>query len=274
MTEASSSAPDNESTEALSVARDDRGVGTITLTRPQMHNAFDDALIARLTEAFRFMADEPDVRVVVLSAEGKSFSAGADLNWMKRMAGYTREQNLADARALATLMETIDRCPKPTLAVVHGAAYGGGVGLIAACDIAIGTAGATFALSEVKLGIIPAVISPYVLNAIGPRAARRYMLTGERFDAEEAHRIGLLHDVVGSEELAGARELMIRVLLQAGPAAQTAVKDLIRAVAFRAPDAVMDETAGRIADIRASAEGQEGLGAFLEKRKPSWIQGE
>jgi methylglutaconyl-CoA hydratase len=270
MTNSSSSS--NEATDALSVSRDFRGVGTIRLTNPRLHNAFDDDLIKRLTEAFTFLGAEPDVRVVVLSAEGKSFSAGADLNWMKRMAGYSRAENLADAKALATLLETIDTCPKPTVALVQGAAFGGGVGLVAACDIAIGTAGATFSLSEVKLGIIPAVISPYVLAAIGPRAARRYMLTGERFDAEEAHRIGLLHDVVGAEELTGAGELMIRALLQAGPAAQAAVKDLIRAVAFRAPDAVMDETAGRIADIRASAEGQEGLGAFLEKRKPSWME--
>jgi len=273
MTEASSSAS-NEPTEALYTSLDARGVATVTLTRAWVHNAFDDVLIARLTEVFTSMGENPAVRVVVLAAEGKSFSAGADLNWMKRMAGYSREENLADAKALATMLETIDRCPKPTLALVQGAAYGGGVGLVAACDIAIGTAGASFSLSEVKLGIIPAVISPYVLNAIGPRAARRYMLTGERFDAEEAHRIGLLHDVVGSEELVGAGELMISALLQAGPNAQTAVKDLIRAVSFCAPDAVMDKTAGRIADLRVSAEGQEGLGAFLEKRKPSWIVGE
>ncbi|SDE58081.1 enoyl-CoA hydratase/isomerase family protein [Rhodospira trueperi] len=270
MTNSSSSS--NEATDSLRLERDDRGVATVTLTRPAVHNAFDDVLIARLTEAFTALGRDPAVRIVVLAAEGKSFSAGADLNWMKRMAGYSRAENLADAKALAALLETIDTCPKPTLALVHGAAFGGGVGLVAACDIAIATAGATFSLSEVKLGIIPAVISPYVLAAIGPRAARRYMLTGERFDAEEAHRIGLLHDVVGAEELTGAGELMIRVLLQAGPAAQAAVKDLIRAVSFRAPDAVMDETAGRIADIRASAEGQEGLGAFLEKRKPSWMK--
>ncbi|MQX35896.1 enoyl-CoA hydratase/isomerase family protein [Roseospira navarrensis] len=260
--------------DALRLERDDRGVATVTMARAAVHNAFDDGLIARLTDTFARLGADPSVRIVVLAADGKSFSAGADLTWMKRMAGYSRDENLADAKALATMLETLDRCPKPTIALVQGAAYGGGVGLVAACDIAIGTAGATFALSEVKLGIIPAVISPYVLNAIGPRAARRYMLTGERFDAEEAHRIGLLHDVVGSEELTGAGELMIRALLQAGPAAQTAAKDLIRAVSFRAPDAVMDETAGRIADIRASAEGQEGLGAFLEKRKPSWTGGE
>lgn len=258
--------------DALSLVRDDRGVATVTLTRPAVHNAFDDALIARLREAFTTLGEDPGVRVIVLAAEGRSFSAGADLTWMKRMAGYTREQNLADARGLAGMLEAIDRCPKPTLALVQGAAYGGGVGLVAACDIAIGTADATFALSEVKLGIIPAVISPYVLAAIGPRACRRYMLTGERFDAEEAHRLGLLHEVVGREELVGAGEQMIAGLLAAGPGAQRAVKDLIRSVAFQAPHAVMDETAGRIAEIRASAEGQDGLGAFLEKRKPSWIK--
>ncbi|KAA5606944.1 enoyl-CoA hydratase/isomerase family protein [Roseospira marina] len=261
-----------DSQDALRLERDDRGVATVTLTRPARHNAFDDALIARLTEAFVTVGADPDVRVVVLAAEGPSFSSGADLSWMKRMAGYSAAENQADALALATLLETIDRCPKPVVALVQGAAYGGGVGLVAACDIAIATAGATFALSEVKLGIIPAAISPYVLNAIGPRAARRYMLTGERFDAEEAHRIGLLHDVVGSEELIGAGELMIRALMQGGPAAQTAVKDLLRAVADQPPDTVMEETAGRIAAIRVSPEGQEGLGAFLDKRTPSWIK--
>ncbi|MBB4286793.1 enoyl-CoA hydratase/isomerase family protein [Roseospira goensis] len=264
--------PETRPSETLDVVRDGRGVATVTLTRPALHNAFDDALIDRLTRTFTDLGADDAVRVVVLAAEGKSFSAGADLNWMRRMAGYTRDENVADARALATMLEAIDRCPKPVIALVQGAAFGGGVGLVAACDIAIGTADATFALSEVKLGIIPAVISPYVLAAIGPRAARRYMLTGERFDAEEAHRLGLLHEVVGREELTGAAEVMIAALLKAGPQAQAAVKDLIRAVAFRAPDGVMDETAGRIATIRASAEGQEGLGAFLEKRTPGWIK--
>jgi methylglutaconyl-CoA hydratase len=261
-----------ETHDALSVVHDDRGVATVTLARPALHNAFDDALIARLAETFTALGFDASVRVVVLEAEGKSFSAGADINWMRRMAGYSRDENMADAKALASMLEAIDRCPHPVLALVQGAAYGGGVGLVAACDIAIGSANATFALSEVKLGIIPAVISPYVLAAIGPRAARRYMLTGERFDAEEAHRIGLLHDVVGSEELTGAKELMIRALLQAGPGAQTAVKDLIRSVSFRDPATVMDDTAARIAAIRASDEGQEGLSAFLDKRKPAWVR--
>ncbi len=261
-----------ETHDALSVIQDDRGVATVTLTRPGVHNAFDDALIARLTETFTALGRNPAVRIVVLEAEGKSFSAGADINWMRRMAGYSRDDNVADAKALAAMLEAIDRCPCPVVALVQGAAYGGGVGLVAACDIAIGSANATFALSEVKLGILPAVISPYVLAAIGPRAARRYMLTGERFDAEEAHRIGLLHDVVGREELTGAGALMVDSLLAAGPGAQTAVKDLLRAVSFRDPASVMDETASRIATIRASDEGQEGLAAFLEKRQPAWIK--
>ncbi|WP_299439590.1 enoyl-CoA hydratase-related protein [uncultured Rhodospira sp.] len=257
---------------SLRIDRDDRGVATVTLTRPAVHNAFDDGLIARLTEVFTTLGADAVVRVVVLAAEGKSFSAGADLTWMQRMAGYSRAENLADAKGLAAMLEAIDACPKPTVALVQGPAFGGGVGLVAACDIAIGTADAAFSLSEVKLGIIPAVISPYVLAAIGPRACRRYMLTGERFDAEEAHRLGLLHEVVGREELVGAGEVMIAALLKAGPLAQAAAKDLLRAVSHRAPDAVADDTAARIADIRASAEGQEGLTAFLEKRKPAWIK--
>jgi len=261
-----------ETHDAVSVVQDGRGVATVTLSRPAVHNAFDDALIARLTETFTALGRDASVRVVVLEAEGKSFSAGADINWMRRMAGYSREENLSDAKALAGMLEAIDRCPHPVVALVQGAAFGGGVGLVAACDIAIGSTNATFSLSEVKLGIIPAVISPYVLAAIGPRAARRYMLTGERFDAEEAHRIGLLHDVVGREELTGAGALMVETLLTAGPGAQAAVKDLIRTVSFRDPATVMDETAGRIASIRASNEGQEGLSAFLEKRKPAWIK--
>jgi len=260
--------------EALSISTDDRGVATVTLARPEVHNAFDDALIARLTETFRRLGADDTVRVVVLAAEGRSFSAGADLTWMKRIAGYSRAENLTDARALADMLDTIDRCPKPTLAVVQGTAMAGGVGLIAACDIAIASARATFALSEVRLGLIPATIGPYVVTAMGPRACRRYFLTGERFDAETALRLGLIHDLVSPEDLEPAARRLTETLLAAGPQAQQAAKALIRTVAFRTPDpALRDDMAARIADIRASTEGREGIAAFLDKRPPAWSDG-
>jgi methylglutaconyl-CoA hydratase len=248
-------------------------VATVTLNRPDIHNAFDDALIARLTEAFRDLGQRADVRVIVLAAAGKSFSAGADLGWMKRMAGYSDEDNLRDAMGLALLMETIDRCPKPTIAVVQGAAFGGGVGLVAACDIAVASETAAFCLSEVKLGLIPAVISPYVVAAIGARACRRYFLTAERFSAAEAHRLGLVHEVVPADGLEAARDRTIQALLQGGPEAQGAAKELIHVVAEsqRGPE-LMRYTARRIADMRAGNEGREGLGAFFDKRKPAWLE--
>ncbi|WP_029010017.1 enoyl-CoA hydratase/isomerase family protein [Azospirillum halopraeferens] len=247
------------------------GVATIALNRPERHNAFDDVLIADLTGAFAGVGEDPEVRAVVLESAGPSFSAGADLGWMKRMAGYSHEENLRDAMALAALMQTIDRCPKPTLAVVQGAAYGGGVGLIAACDIAVASDAAVFSLSEVKLGLIPAVISPYVIAAMGERACRRYFLTAERFTAAEAHRLGLVHEIVAADGLAGARDRILKRLFECGPAAQAAAKDLIAAVARRPTDeAVMADTARRIAAVRASDEGREGVGAFLEKRDPKW----
>lgn len=248
-------------------------IGLVTLNQPDKHNCFDDALIAELTQALESMAANDAVRVVVLSAAGKSFSAGADLAWMKRMAGYSREENLRDAQALAKLLSTIHFCPKPVVARVQGPAYGGGVGLIAACDIAIGMQSATFSLSEVKLGIIPAVISPYVIAAIGRRAAHRYFLTAERFDAAEAYRIGLLHDLVQThEELDDAVGKVVDALLISGPRAQHEAKQLIHAVADRPiDDAVIADTAERIARVRASVEGKEGITAFLEKRSPNWI---
>lgn len=260
-------------TEAVKITTDARGVATVTLCRPDIHNAFDDALIARLTEVFRALGAKDEVRVVVLAAEGKSFSAGADLNWMRRMAGYSEEENLRDAMGLALMMEAIDRCPKPVLGVVQGPAYGGGVGLAAACDIVVASDKATFSLSEVRLGIIPAVISPYVVAAIGQRASRRYMLTAERFSCAEARRLGLVHECVQEDKLAEARELMIASLLQCGPKAQANCKDMIHVVRHSesGPD-LMRFTAHRIADVRASDEGREGLGAFLEKRKPNWVK--
>lgn len=260
------------SEDALTVTRDGP-VARVTLTRGEKHNAFDDGLIAELTGAFELLGEADDVRVIVLAAAGKSFSAGADLGYMARMAEYGREANLADARALGRLMHVIDGCPKPTVARVQGAAFGGGVGLVACCDIAVATERASFCLSEVKLGLIPAVISPFVVQAIGARAARRYFLTAERFDAATAHRLGLVHEVLADEAaLDRAVDGILAALLAAGPEAQAAAKDLIRAVAFDPPAAVAEETAARIADRRASAEGREGLAAFLEKRPPRFAE--
>jgi len=246
-------------------------VTTVRLNRPDKHNAFDEHLIAELTQAFRDLASDTAVRVAVLAANGQSFSAGADLDWMKRMSAMGRADNERDAMALADLMEAIDRCPKPVVGLIQGAALGGGVGLVACCDIAIATSSASFSLSEVRLGLIPAVISPYVAAAIGPRACRRYFLTAERFDAATAAKLGLVHRVVEPEALETARDETIKQLLACGPAAQGAAKDLIRRVACAPNDeALRHDTAGRIADARASAEGKEGIAALLEKRKPNW----
>lgn len=251
--------------------RDD-GVARLTLTRAEVHNAFNDRLIAELTQALRGLESDQRVRVVVLAAEGKSFSAGADLNWMKSMAGYSEQENLEDSRALAGLMRTLNGLSKPTLALVQGSAFGGGVGLIACCDIALSVESAKFALTEVKLGLIPAVISPYVIAAIGQRAARRYFLTGEPFTAREAVELGLIHRVVGFDDLERAGEEVVALLLKAGPEAQAAAKDLIYAVSGKpVDDALVEETAQRIARIRVGPEGQEGLAAFFDKRRPSWI---
>jgi methylglutaconyl-CoA hydratase len=224
-----------------------------------------------MTTALKGLEEDERVRVVVLAAEGKSFSAGADLNWMRAMAGYTQEENLRDSQALAELLRTLNFLAKPTIALVQGAAFGGGVGLVAACDIAIASDEATFALTEVKLGLIPSVISPYVVAAIGQRAARRYLLTGERFSAETAYYLGLVHRIVPPHHLEDAGADMARTLMQNGPEAVSACKELIFAVSQRpATDAVIADTAERIARIRVSPEGQEGLAAFLEKRRPNW----
>ena len=248
-------------------------VATIRMNRPDVHNAFDDALIAALTAELRRLDESPETRVIVLAANGKSFSAGADLNWMRRMANYSRDENLRDAMGLATLMRTLDGVTKPTVARVQGAAFGGGVGLVACCDIAIASTEAAFSLSEVRLGLIPSVISPYVIAAIGEREARRYFLTAERFDATEARRIGLVHEVVEAGALDDAVAKIVGQLLKGGPQAQAAAKSLI-ADAGRRPmnDALAAETARRIAAIRVESEGQEGVNAFLEKRPPAWTR--
>ena len=251
----------------------DLGVGIITLNRPERHNAFDDALIAELSDGIDRMAADPAVRVLVISSTGKSFCAGADLNWMKRAAGYDIEESLRDSRALAQMLRRLAQCPKPTIARIQGPAYGGGVGLVACCDIAIATFDAQFSLTEVKLGLIPAVISPHVIAAIGERYARRYMLTAERFSAAEAYRIGLLHEMVSDEEsLDEALGEIIDALLKNGPGAIAECKQLISAVAWKPLSAeVVEDTAQRITRLRASEEGREGMSAFLEKRKPNWI---
>jgi methylglutaconyl-CoA hydratase len=247
------------------------GVATIRMNRPEVHNAFDDALIAALTAELRRLDPLPEARIIVLAASGKSFSAGADLNWMRRMAKYSQEENLRDAMALAGLMRTLDGVKKPTVARVQGAAFGGGVGLVACCDIAIASTEAAFSLSEVRLGLIPSVISPYVIAAIGEREARRYFLTAERFDAVEARRIGLVHEVVDSGALDEAVAKIAGQLLKGGPQALAAAKKLIADVSRRpTDDALSAETARRIAAIRVESEGQEGLAAFFEKRRPDW----
>ena len=253
----------------------DGPLGILTLNKAERHNAFDEILIGEIIAGLRELEADPQVRAVVLSSTGKSFCAGADLNWMKRAAGYSPEENLRDARQLAALLSTLNELSKPTIARVQGPAYGGGVGLVAACDIAIATFDAVFALTEVKLGILPAVISPYVIAAIGERYARRYMLTAERFSASEAYRIGLVHEIVPDEAgLDDAVGEVLDSLLKNGPNALAECKSLIRIVAG-APidDSTIEETTQRITRARASHEGREGLSAFLEKRPPNWMVG-
>ncbi|GAC05347.1 enoyl-CoA hydratase/isomerase family protein [Paraglaciecola chathamensis] len=250
---------------------DERGVATVTLNRPEVHNAFDDVLINSLTQTFTRLGADDSIRAVILASKGKSFCAGADLNWMKRMAGYSYEQNLNDANALANMLHTLNTLPKPTIARVQGAAFGGAVGLVACCDMAIGSKMSKFCLSEVKLGLIPATISPYVIQAIGERNARRYFTTAEVFSSRRARRIGLLSESVTEEELDITIESLLEHILKNGPNAVTAAKQLIADVANRVPDdALRNMTSERIANTRVSSEGQEGLGAFLQKRRPNW----
>ena len=248
------------------------GIALIALTRPDVHNAFNETMIAELTDAFVAADADDAVRAVILLGDGRSFCAGADVNWMQKMAGYDEAGNRADAMTLATMLRTLAGLSKPTIARVHGAALGGGVGLVACCDIAIAAAEATFSLSEARLGLIPATISPYVIEAIGARQARRYFLTAERFTAAEAYRIGLVHDIVPADELDGRINEILGPLLLAGPRAQAAAKALIRAVAHHKIDAgIVADTADRIAAIRVSPEGREGIAAFLEKRSAAWV---
>jgi methylglutaconyl-CoA hydratase len=248
------------------------GVAWLTLNRPEVHNAFDEALIAGLTEAFTTAASDPAVRAIVLRALGKSFSAGADLNWMKRMAGFSEAENLADAQRLAELLRVIDTCPKPVIARVHGNAFAGAIGLIACCDLAVAVPEVEFAVTEVRLGLIPAVISPYLIRAMGARQARRWFLTAERFSADQALAMNLVHEVVDAGELDACVMHWLDAIQKAGPQALAAAKALVAAVDASPDAAVIDDTAKRIAAIRASAEGKEGVIAFLEKRKPDWVQ--
>jgi methylglutaconyl-CoA hydratase len=250
----------------------ERGVETVTLNRPEVRNAFNDEVIAELTAVFLELGKRDEVRCIVLGGNGPAFCAGADLNWMQRMAGYTREENVEDASRLARLLEVIYRCPQPTIARVHGDTYAGGLGLVAACDMAVAAEGAQFCLSEVRLGLIPATISPYVIRAIGPRAAHRWFLTAERFDAAEALRMGLVHESVAADALDGRVAAIAQSLVNAGPEAVKACKKLLHDVAGHEISAgLVRRTVEGIADIRASEEGREGIQSFLGKRKPDWL---
>jgi methylglutaconyl-CoA hydratase len=250
----------------------DRGCATVWLNRPERHNAFHEGVIAELTRCFERLAADPAVRMIVLAARGRSFCAGADLDWMQRQAAADYDANIADARRLAIMLRTIAQSPKPTLARVHGAALGGGLGLVCVCDIAIATPEATFGTTEVRLGLAPSTISPYVLRAIGERAAGRYFLSGERFDAREALRIGLVHELAETDALDLQLGKVVDALRASGPEAQAHCKQLV--ALLRGRDAteplVLEQTARSIADVRSGAEAREGIAAFLAKRKPNW----
>jgi methylglutaconyl-CoA hydratase len=251
----------------------DKGVATIRMNRPEVRNAFNETMIGELAHAFRAVDADAAVRAVVLAGAGPAFCAGADLNWMKKMSGYGQEENRADAMHLAVTLNTIYMMNKPTVARVHGAAFAGGMGLVTACDIAIAAEEAEFCLTEVKIGLTPANISPYVIAAMGERQARRYFLTAERFSAATALRIGLVHELAPMAGLDAAVDALVGQLLAASTAAIAASKELIRRVAHGAiDDAMIADTAARIAAARASADGKEGIRSFLEKRRPSWIQ--
>jgi methylglutaconyl-CoA hydratase len=250
---------------------DNRGVATLTLNRPDKHNAFDEHLIAELSGVLTDIAGNDSIRVVVLGANGKSFCAGADLDWMRRMAGYDHAANLADAAALAEMLHKLDTLPQPTIARIQGTAMGGGAGLVCCCDMAVAVNTATFAFSEVRLGLIPGTISPYVVRAMGRRAARRYFLTAEKFDADTAQQMGMVSEAVDPVELDATVERLVQNLLDGGPRAVRNAKQLINDVAGREiDDELRSMTSRRIADIRGTPEGQEGLSAFLNKRPPAW----
>jgi len=257
--------------ETLTITREDR-VATVTLNRPDVRNAFNETTIAEIKQAFSELGEDAGLRAIVLAANGPAFCAGADLNWMKKMAGYTHAENHADALQLAEMLRTIYLCPKPVVAKVQGDCYAGGMGLVAACDIIVAVEEANFCLSEVKLGLIPATISPYVIKAMGENAARRYFLTAERFGAREALRIGFAHEVVSTETLGAKVTEIVKALVNNSPNAVQQAKVLVRDVAGQpVNDALLADTAERIAQIRASDQGREGVASFLEKRKPAWL---
>ena len=257
--------------QTLTIAIADK-VATVTLNRPELRNAFNEHAIAELALAFDELGQSDTVRAIVLAANGPAFCAGADLNWMKKMAGYSHDENQQDAMRLADMLRTIYLCPKPTVAKVQGDCYAGGMGLVAACDIVVAGEHAAFCLSEVKLGLIPATISPYVIKAMGEQAARRYFLTAERFDAIEARRIGFAHEVVAADALDGAVASIVKALVNNSPNAVKEAKTLVRDIVGQpVDDALLADTAGRIAVIRSSLEGREGVASFLEKRKPTWL---
>lgn len=262
---------DNET--AVLLKRRDDGVAEVVLNRPDKRNAFDDVIIQQLISALTAVNADDSVKVVILRSEGKHFSAGADLGWMRRMAENTRQENLDDSRELARLMNVLNHLSKPVIGLVQGAAFGGAVGLAACCDIVIATETSSFCLSEVKLGLIPAVISPYVVRAIGERQARRYFISAEVFTARQAQEYGLVHIVCDDVDAMDARcNEMLQQLAMNGPGAMKAAKDLVFAVSHKPISAeVIDDTAHRIADIRVGEEGQEGLSAFLNKRKANWV---
>jgi methylglutaconyl-CoA hydratase len=258
--------------QTIDVQKTPAGIGLVWLNRPDLRNAFNDSVIAELTASFRELEADDAIRAIVLAGHGKAFCAGADLNWMRRMAGYSFEQNHADALGLANMLHTIHTTKKPTIARVHGPAFAGGVGLVAACDIAVAAHSAEFCLSEVKLGLVPATISPYVIAAMGERAAYRYMLTAEPFTAAEAYRTGLVQEIARDEELDETINAILGHIVLGAPGAHAATKELIRSVGRQplTPDLIGD-TATRIAAARASDEGKEGIRAFLDKRKPAWV---
>lgn len=256
---------------SLLLDTDHRGVATLTLNRPERNNAFDDRLIEALIETLDLIERDDSVRVLLLRASGKHFCAGADLNWMQRMADFSDDENRADALQLANLLDRLNRLPKPVVVVVQGAAIGGGVGLVACCDIALAYDEAVFSLAEVRLGLVPATIGPYVIHAIGASAARRFMLSAERFDAREALRLGLVHEVGPAAEIEILLRSTLDALLHGAPEAQAAAKQLIARVA-PLDDALIEATADIIAERRASDEGREGVKAFFEKRKPNWVE--
>ena len=259
----------------LRIDRDNRGIVTLTLDRPEAKNALSAALVARITESFESLAGDATVRAIVLTGAGDVFCAGADIGEMRAAGQAPPEQNEADSRRFARMLECIERQPQPTVALVNGAAYGGAVGLVAACDIALAVTDARFALSEVRLGLVPAMISPYVIRAIGTREARRWFLTGEAMDAATALRIGLVHETAAAGDLGAAADGILRALLAGAPGAQSEIKRLVRHATGRSDagdDTMLADTARWIARVRAGAEAREGLTAFLERRKPGWIR--